>query len=266
MAAGCDLAHCPPETRRQLSALTDRLAGLFAADFVGLYLHGSLALGGFQPARSDLDLIAVVRQRPEAAARRGFAAALLELSGAPQPVEISVLTAGDLRAWRHPFPYALHFSEAWRARCAADLAAGAEADWAGGLDPDLAAHLTVLNARGLGLAGPPIAALFPRVPPADFLAALRSDLEWARPRLAEQPAYAVLNAARIQAYVRTGRILSKAEGGAWARAHADPRWRPALDAALAVYTGEPAPVDRPLADAFLVETLAQLSEALPHAA
>ncbi|WP_232663802.1 nucleotidyltransferase domain-containing protein [Pseudonocardia sp. TRM90224] len=49
-------------TSTYLALADDRLLGLVE----GLYLHGSLRFGEFHPARSDIDFVAVVAERPDA--------------------------------------------------------------------------------------------------------------------------------------------------------------------------------------------------------
>jgi len=185
---------------------------------VGIYLHGSLAMGGFNPARSDLDLLVVTERPLTAESKRRLIAVLLQLPGKPRPIEISFLSRGDLRPWRHPTPYQLHYSEDWRSRYEELLCTEAwrEQNEQQLTDPDLAAHITVLRERGVCLHGRPIREVFPEVPRADYIDAIVRDLHWAKERLAEDPVYFVLNACRVYAYLKEGRILSKAEAGAWA--------------------------------------------------
>ena len=49
----------PPETRAYLDELVGRLRTVLGADLVGVYLGGSLALGGYDERRSDVDVAAV---------------------------------------------------------------------------------------------------------------------------------------------------------------------------------------------------------------
>lgn len=58
------------ELPSDVALLLDRLRdGLLArADIVGLYLYGSLTTGDFSPARSDIDLVVMVRREPDQAA------------------------------------------------------------------------------------------------------------------------------------------------------------------------------------------------------
>jgi len=237
----------PESARRQLTVLQAGIQAIIPDKLVGIYLHGSLAMGCFNPQHSDLDLLVVTQRSLTVAEKRRAIALLLQHSSAPHPVEISFLRRSDLRPWRYPTPFDLHYGEDWRDRFTRDLASGAWRHWnARGQprrrDPDLAAHVTVLRARGRVLLGPPIAEVFPPVPREHYLASIRSDLVWARERLAENPVYAILNSCRVYSYVREGRIASKAEGGEWALGRPGDELskneRDVISQALAVYRGE----------------------------
>jgi hypothetical protein len=117
------------------------------------------------------------------------------------------------------------------------------------VDPDLAAHLTILHHRGIALDGPPIGEIFPAVPPADYLASILADGREAAERLPENPVYGVLTLCRVLAYAAEGLIASKEEGGAWALARlpaadravvaqAVVEDRAVVTQALALYRGE----------------------------
>jgi predicted nucleotidyltransferase len=58
----------PPDVDRLLTALRGRLVA--RGGLVGLYLYGSLTTGDFSPARSDIDVIAMLAQDPDEAAVR----------------------------------------------------------------------------------------------------------------------------------------------------------------------------------------------------
>jgi hypothetical protein len=157
--------------------LAGDLAGILGADLVGVYLHGSVAMGCFNPDRSDVDLLAVTRTALLAVSRRSVAELMLARSRAPYPVELSVLTTRQLHPWRHPAPFDFHYSETWRESISSQLTS-AELDSASRTDPDLAGHITTLRARGRVLLGAPIQHVFPQVPEADFRQAILADLEW----------------------------------------------------------------------------------------
>jgi streptomycin 3"-adenylyltransferase len=235
----------PRDVRDQVQRLVDALRAIVGDPLVGIYLHGSLAMGCFNPARSDVDLLAVTRGLLPSAAKRGLVALLLELSGQPAPLEISFLAHAHLHPWRHPAPFDLHYSEDWRTPWERAQANG---DWGGLLaadacDADLAGHVTVVRSRGIVLCGPPIAEVFPPVPRQDYLASVLADvlspefgLDAAPGSSAPaDPVYVVLNACRTLAYLATGRVLSKEEGGRWALQALPRQYHPVIAAMLATY-------------------------------
>lgn len=140
----------------QARAIAEQIHALLGDDLVGVYLHGSFALGCGNPNRSDLDVLVVARRPLTAAKREAFLAFLrgtYEQPSWPRPVELSVLTESELRPWRHPAPYDFHLSPGTVSRP--------------GLDPDLAAHITVTRRAGNALVGPPPEEVFPEVPRRD---------------------------------------------------------------------------------------------------
>lgn len=237
-----ELEHSPipSATQEQIASLTHLLYECTRENLVGIYAHGSLAMGCFNPQVSDIDLLVITQQPLNQGARRQILGGLLELSGAPHPVEISVVYYAQIDPWRHPAPFDLHFSEAWRTATNAVLANVANAARPGGEDSDLAGHFTVLKRRGLCLAGAPIADLRMAVPWEDYLASLRSDFEWAVTGDEVSPVYMVLNACRCWAAVADGVVLSKAEGGVWAAGRVPARFRSLIARSCAVYRGKPA--------------------------
>jgi predicted nucleotidyltransferase len=229
----------PPAIRGEMHALLEAFRAVISDGLVGVYLHGSLAMGCFNPKRSDLDILVVTRARMSVEVKCRLVQILLQLSGNPIPLEISSLTLQDLHPWRHPTPYDLHFSEMWRRRFDANLKDGAPYQWNDEhTDPDLAAHVTLLRERGLVLHGPPIADVFPPVPRHDYLASILADYDDARDNLAENPAYAILNMARVYRFLTDGTVVSKDEAGAWALSVLPKEALPAVRTALALYRGE----------------------------
>ncbi len=235
-----ELEHLPipPVTQEQIAALTHLLCECTQGNLVGIYAHGSLAMGCFNPQVSDIDLLVITQQPLQQAARRQILGGLLDLSGAPHPVEISIVYYAQVDPWRHPAPFDLHFSEAWRTATSAVLANVANAALPGGEDSDLAGHFTVLKRRGLCLVGTPITDLRLAVPWEDYLASLRSDFVWAVTSGEVSPVYIVLNACRCWAAVADGVVLSKAEGGVWAAGHVPARFRLLVARSRATYGGE----------------------------
>jgi streptomycin 3"-adenylyltransferase len=216
---------------KQLDDLTAGLQAILGDRLVGVYAHGSYALGCFNPRRSDLDVIAIASEVPMREQHERLVALLGEVSGAPgplepkeeaakRPLEFHLLLGSDLHPWRHPAPFELH--------------------WHGGLieravDRDLAAHVTVARANGVALAGPPAEQVFPEVPWTDFEDSLRYDLVWAREHAREL--YRALSPLRVWATLETKQPHSKASAAAWAIPRLPPDLKPVAERALAAYEG-----------------------------
>jgi streptomycin 3"-adenylyltransferase len=232
--------NCPAASRAQVDELTAALSGFVADQLLGIYLHGSLALGSFNPRHSDLDLLVITSARLPLATKRQIVEFLLECSRRPHPIEISLLARAQLLPWRYPPPFDLHYSEAWRARYADALATGAWQAWndAEHQDPDLAAHITVLNARGIRLAGASIAAQFPAVPADHYRASLAADIADGLDAIAANPVYAILNCCRTYAYLHDRQVRSKEEGGRWALDALPAGLRDPVIRALAAYCSD----------------------------
>ncbi|MHB8576550.1 MAG: nucleotidyltransferase domain-containing protein, partial [Dehalococcoidia bacterium] len=116
----CGWDDAPAGVRAQVAGLIDAAGALLGSSFSGAYLHGSLAMGCFNPARSDIDLLIVSERSLLRDTKLGLVQSLLDRSGLPAPIEISFLSNADLHPWRYPTPYQLHFSETWRERLSAD--------------------------------------------------------------------------------------------------------------------------------------------------
>lgn len=239
----CSWASCPTSVRRQVNrvvTLLHRLSALSQMQLEGVYLHGSLAMGCFNPDRSDIDILAVTRERLTIEAQQQLATAMLTLSKSPSPIEISVQHLTQLRPWRYPPPFDFHFGESWRGRYETELAGRrcrGECDEVR-TDIDLAAHITVVRARGVALYGPPASELFPPVPPQDYLAAIVDDVRWAFAEPDRDPGYAILNVCRVYRYLVTGEVCSKDEGGTWAMSVVPREYRALVAQALGEYRGK----------------------------
>jgi hypothetical protein len=231
--------NAPQAVRRQVQGTLTGLQAALGDALVGVYLHGSLAMGCFNPQRSDLDVLALTRGRLRPEARPRLARLLLRVSGVPTGIEISVLSQPDLHPWRHPAPYEFHYSEDWRDRTQAHLDHGTwpEAETPP-TDPDLAAHITLARARGVTLWGLPGLEALPDVPAAHYADAILGDFHWGRNLLGINPVYFVLNTCRVRAFLDEGLLLSKDEGGEWGLRRLPERHHPVIRQALRLYRGE----------------------------
>lgn len=229
----------PADVRAQVERVVVLLRAHVGDDLVGIYLQGSLAMGCFNPAASDVDLLVVAERPMPLSMKWRVAQVLLRLSGAPSPIEISFLHRGQLDPWTHPTPFEFHYGESHREQYEHDLRSGGWKDWNRPVlrDEDLAGHVKVTRCRGVCLWGDAIEDAFPEVPRADFLASILADLEWSRDRAGVTLDYRLLNLARVWGYLETGAVMSKDEGGVWALGELPTRHAPTIEAALRMYRG-----------------------------
>jgi predicted nucleotidyltransferase len=228
-----------PEVRAQLDELIAGCRDVLGGDLIGFYVHGSLALGCFNAARSDIDVIAVTSRPLSDEERFAVADLFLRVSARPYGVEGHVVTIDQLRSWRYPPPYDFHYGESRRERLAFEPDAALERPRHG--DPDLAAHYDVVRTSGMPLVGPRPDDVFPDVPRPDLEDALRRDLEWCRG--VKSALYGVLSPCRVWAALATGGVHSKASGGEWALGRLPADLRPPVERALASYRGSGEPIE-----------------------
>lgn len=196
-----DEAEAHPD-RRVWAAQAERIAavcGTHLVHLVGVYVHGSAALGGYGPS-SDLDVLVVADGDAD---WPGLGTQLLADCGGPRALELSVVEASAALHPSPPWPYHLHVN-------------GAESRFglgAGRGDPDLIAHYAVTRAAGVAISGPPPVHVFGPVPRRLLVDYLREELQSGVDHGDQR--YAVLNTCRAVAYARTGRLLSKVDGAAW---------------------------------------------------
>ncbi|WP_404458618.1 aminoglycoside adenylyltransferase domain-containing protein [Oceanobacillus kapialis] len=205
------------EIEKVVFSTLKEMKALLEEKFIGFYVHGSLAMGGFNPKRSDMDILVVSNKRLPLKEKRKLAAFLLKRSNTPFPIELSILTTEQLTNWKHPSPFDFHYSESWRQAYEEDLAKDTYIYLNDEMktDPDLAAHLTVLTNRGICLEGKPILEVFPKVPRAHYIASIMEDFKNCLQTIEQNPVYSTLNLLRVYWYLQEGVISSKKEAGRW---------------------------------------------------
>lgn len=223
-----------------MAQICRRWQAILGDSLEGVYVHGSIAFGCYNPVSSDIDFLAVVSQPPSLPQKREMIRTLLELSAAaPQKgIEMSILLRRDCKCFTHPTPYEMHYSDAHHAAYLEDM--DGTLLRLHGTDPDLAAHITVTRAAGIALMGPAPQAMFAPVPAADYWDSIVSDVENAAENVLHDGVYSLLNLCRVAAYRREGSVISKAGGGEWGLQHLPERYHEMLQLALTCYrTGAP---------------------------
>jgi hypothetical protein len=209
-------------------AIRAAIVAVTGSSLVGLYLFGSIATGDFEPEVSDLDVLAVLADGP-----RGRLAARLrrmhtDLARAhpawDDRIEVIYISAHGLATCRtNPITIAVtspgepfHVVEAGR-------------DWILNWHP--------AREHGLRLLGPPIHALIPPIPTAEYLEEVRRSLVGFTSRIPDDAppgwqAYAILTMCRGLFALRFGERRSKRAAAAWAQQEF-PKWADLIDRALA---------------------------------
>jgi len=230
---------CPIIVKTQIQRFLSIAQSALSDNLVGVYLHGSLAMGCFNPELSDIDILVAMRESISVETKRNIIQELLYLSRVPNPIEVSFLSRDNLKPWRYPTPYDLHYSELWREKYNSQLLNDEWKDWnkRTNKDPDLAAHITIVLHRGICLYGSPVETVFPNVPSEHYQASILLDYEDARKRIIENPIYGVLNLCRVYWYLLENCICSKEEAGVWAVNFLPEEFRVLVTQILEVYQG-----------------------------
>jgi hypothetical protein len=155
-------------------ALGERLAGVVGPALVGAYLHGSAALGGFQPGASDLDIVVVVNDRWQPEMRDGVVRVLQESHGSSpgRGIEASVIWGEVAQAGGRRIDFEVHVSTDPTDRKV--VIGGRDSG-----DPDLILHMAVCRQSAIAVLGPDPMVIFAEVDPTVVISQMIGELAWA---------------------------------------------------------------------------------------
>jgi hypothetical protein len=194
-------------------AVVRELQAIVGDDLIGVYAGGSLALGDYEPGRSDLDMAAVVRRPLTRGTKAALVAALRHeaLSCPARGLELVVYSERAVTTTAASADFELNLNTGAGMVFRADLQPGDETHW-------FPLDRSVLASHGIALLGPPAREVFAPVARGPLLEVLAKSLRWWR---ANQPASpdAVLNACRSLRYAATAAWASKRAAGEWAAEH-----------------------------------------------
>jgi hypothetical protein len=193
------------------AAVASGLARVLGPALVGVYLHGSAALGGWSATHSDIDLLGVVARPLDRRVKRVISARLNHPSlvcPARAGLELSLVTAAVAADPPRRPPFELHVSTGPSPQTHLGGPAAA--------DPDLLLHFAVCRRAGVAVAGPDPVEVFAQPPRAWLLERAAAELRWA----SRHGTFAdrVLTACRTWRYLEDDVLGSKVESGGWARA------------------------------------------------
>jgi predicted nucleotidyltransferase len=205
-------------------------------NLIGIYLHGSLAMGCFNPTKSDIDFLVVAEKELTIEVKKSIAKKLLALhEELPNDggLEMSILLERHLKQFVYPTPFELHYSSLHKEKYSKD-----ENYICGGLeDPDLAAHIVVTYHRGFVLYGKPIREVFQPIPKQYYVQSILSDVQNAKEAIVESPVYYTLNLCRVLYFLKDGIVSSKKEGGEWAATSLPSKYKNLVNECLNQYYG-----------------------------
>ncbi|MBM7621554.1 streptomycin 3'-adenylyltransferase [Bacillus tianshenii] len=180
-------------------------------NLIGIYIHGSIAMGCFNPNRSDVDLLVVVNEDIGDDVKRRMIYRLLSITqGHKNPLEMSIIQEQYLKDFIYPTPFELHF---FHPRYLIDdqFICGGE----GFRDPDLAAHIVVTYNRGATFYGKDVKKTFHPIDTSYYIESIVQDVGDAKTGIVENPVYYVLNLCRVLYFLKEGVVSSKKEAGEW---------------------------------------------------
>jgi hypothetical protein len=245
----------PEEVERFGRDVAAHLEALLGADLVGAYFVGSIALGGYVPGESDVDIIAVSEHGLSEDVKRWVADDLLDLvvTCPARGLEFSLYRREVAAAPPKDADFEVNVNGGPKMATSIHLDARGEPGFWYVLDRAIA------NRCGVPISGPPAYAIFADASRQTLLDAMVESIRWHRQH-ERATLYAVLNASRAWRYVAEGVVGSKSDGAAWARQ----RWRrPGLiDAAVELRHGRSAYLQEPEVDEYLAHVENALLEQL----
>jgi hypothetical protein len=216
------------ELNQVLDTLVSRLQHILASDFVGAYLQGSFATGGFDE-HSDVDFVVAIKD--DLAPRQVDALQAMHdqvYHLGPEwakHLEGSYFPAGILRDPAQRGLELWYLDHGARSMIRSDHCNTILVRW-------------IVRERGVTLAGPPPQTLIDPIPEASLVHEIYEALNGWGQKILDDPApynnrfyqgFIVLNYSRMLHDIHRGYPGSKPEGAEWAKAVLDPSWSDLID-------------------------------------
>ena len=218
---------------RLINNIVKSYKNILCDNLVGMYLHGSLAMNCFNPNVSDIDFLVIVKDRIENDKMKSLIKVLLDLSNvAPKKgFEMSVILENDVKNFKYPTPFLLHYSNYYKERYLKD----SNYICRDGQDIDLAAHMNVIKERGILLYGERIEDMFYNIPKEYYIKSIKSDILNSDKEIENNPVYYILNLCRVLYFLTENKVSSKIEGGEWACLNIEEEYKGIVGEALYSY-------------------------------
>lgn len=212
------------------------LRSVVGDELVGAYFVGSIALGGYVPDESDVDIVAVCERRASDETRNALAAALSRTTAhcPARGLELTLYRRAVASSTPAGADFEVNVNGGPRMANVVRVTPDGQPGFWNVLDRAIA------HRCGTAIEGPPADGIFADAPRSQLLGALGESMRWHRAH-ERATLYSVLNAARAWRFANDDVLGSKLDGASWARS----RWRdPSLiDAAVGLRHGRPARLD-----------------------
>ncbi|MDD6771106.1 MAG: 5-formyltetrahydrofolate cyclo-ligase [Inconstantimicrobium porci] len=218
-----------------LDNITKEFRCILRDNLTGIYVHGSIAFGCFNFKKSDIDFIVVVKDKISQTEKMALMKVIYDMqeSFPEKGIEMSVVLEEYCRNFKCPTPFELHFSNMHLKRYEEDPDNYCRT--MNGDDIDLAAHFTVIKECGLVWYGKKIDDVFGDIPQKYYMDSIKDDIMEAEKTIITEPIYTVLNLCRVLSYIKTGKVMSKQQGGIWAADNLDEKYVHIIIQALQCY-------------------------------
>ena len=222
-----------PDVNEILSLLFTNVKEILGDQLAGMYLHGSLANGGFDE-HSDIDVMFTTKEDITEEMFSSLSAMHIEMAKLDSPWAVQLEVAYVPQdALRRSDPTHIRYHHLDRGNGEVLHWMTAESDWN--------IYRYILHERGIVITGPDPKTLIDPVSPHDLRLAVANGLPvWFHPILANPAeinkrgyqSFFVLSICRMLYTLKHGEILSKAAAASWALDNLGGKWKPLIERAL----------------------------------
>ncbi|MFS8131305.1 MAG: aminoglycoside adenylyltransferase family protein [Candidatus Dojkabacteria bacterium] len=226
------------KTKQQINQCIDLIKNVLGEDLLGIYVYGSLVVGGLQKF-SDIDLFVVSNRSTTVEEKSKLASDMLSISGIymkseKRPIEMIIVVKSKVNPWHYPPTFDFKYGD-WLRK---DFEAGKIEPWESKEMADLAILITQVLLASETLYGSTPNELLDTVPYSDFILAMTKEIDTLMADLAQDTRNVLLTFARIWSTVVTDTIRSKPEAAVWVIDRLPRNYQPVMQRALAICVGE----------------------------
>lgn len=231
--------EAPVEVNSQIEEALHLLQQVLKDDVLGVYLYGSMMLGGLQKY-SDIDLFAVSKRSMTPQEKQRLVEHLLTISATYPPtgkrrsIELTIVVQSELKPWKYPPSFDFQYGD-WMRK---DYEKGVVALEGSTINPDIAIIATQVLLTTETIHGPDPHELIDNVPYGDFMRATSGEIGDLLAELKDDTRNVLLTLARIWHTLTTDSISTKQDVAKWTLAILPQEFKPVMEHALRACLGE----------------------------